>query len=222
MRPEDIDIDLALRYMGIKDEAPADLMFQVSDCVRELCECVSPKYMYKLFDIEDTQDGISVVGTDLVLSGDSIRKHLSGCTRCVLLCATLSAAADTLIRRYSAYDMTRSFIIDCISGSAIESVCDQAEKDMRAKLPDKFFTWRFSPGYGDLPLGLQRDFLAVLNAGKRIGLNVTDSMMLVPSKSVTAVIGVSDVPVLQKNRGCQDCNMFETCSFRKGGLHCGS
>lgn len=222
MRPEDIDTDLALRYMGFKMNGANDFMPVVTDCLNELCGCISPQYVYKLFDITSTPDGICVEGTDLVLTGNSVREHLSGCKKCVLMAATLSAAADTLIRRYSAYDMTRSFVTDCLASAAIESVCDSAEKDMRSKLPDKFFTWRFSPGYGDLPLDLQQTVLSVLNAGKRIGLNVTDSMMLVPSKSVTAVIGVSDEPVLKRNRGCPDCNMFETCSFRKGGFHCGS
>lgn len=222
MTPNDVDIDLALRYMGFKSHNADDLMPVINECLKELSDSVSPKYIYKLFDVSESGKGIFVEGTDLVLSGNSIREHLTGCGKCVIMCATLSSAADTLIRRYSTYDMTRSFITDCLASAAIESVCDEAENNMRSKLQGKYFTWRFSPGYGDLPLDLQRDLVTVLDAQKRIGLGVTDSEMLVPSKSVTAVIGVSDSPILRQNRGCHDCNLYETCSFRKGGIHCGS
>ena len=218
---DNIDLDRALVYMGSRGRDASALMPLVNECAERLAETISPLYIYRLFPLKRSEKGIEVCGTELVLTGRSIFDHLEGCESCVLLAATLSSGADRLIRQFEAYDMTKAFVTDCIASSAIEDVCDGAENDIMKRLPDKHFTWRYSPGYGDLPLELQRMLLNVLDAPKRIGLNVTDSGMLVPSKSVTAVIGVSDEPVSRKKRGCGGCSMFENCTFRKGGDHCG-
>ena len=222
MTVENIDLARALVYMGSRGRDASALMPLVNECAEELVKEISPLFIYRFFPIRQTETGVEVCGTELFLPGNSIKEHLEGCDGCFLLCATLSSGADKLIRRFEAFDMAKAFVTDCIASSAVETVCDEAEDEIRATLPDRFLTWRYSPGYGDLPLDLQGTFLNVLNAPKRIGLNVTDSGMLVPSKSVTAVIGVSDHPIPKKRRGCCGCNMYENCSFRKGGYHCGT
>lgn len=222
MLAENIDLDRALVYMGSRGRDASALMPLVSECAEKLAQTAVPRYYYRLLPLCRTDAGIELSGTGLVLTGSSIAEHLEGCDRCIILAATLSEAADKLIRSYEAYDMAKAFVTDCIASSAIEDVCDEAEAEIRSRLPDKFFTWRYSPGYGDLPLSLQGKFLSVLEAPKRIGLNVTESCMLVPAKSVTAVIGVSDGPIERSKRGCLGCVAYENCSFRKGGYHCGS
>ena len=82
-------------------------------------------------------------------------------------------------------------------------------------------TFRFSPGYGDYPIELQKDFLRILDAQRKIGLTVNDNFMLVPTKSVTAVLGLSKNPIEQKKRGCAVCNMRDKCKYRRNGEHCG-
>ncbi len=222
MKLSQTDIDRALVYMGSGGRDTSSLMPLVKECSDRLSEAVSPLYIYRLFPLLRTRRGLEVCGTELILTGNSISEHLEGCGSCILLCATLSSGADKVIRQLEAYDMAAAFVTDCLASSAVESVCDRAEAEIRERLPRKWLTWRYSPGYGDLPLGLQRTFLNVLDAQKRIGLNVTDSDMLVPSKSVTAVIGVSDSEIVRSRRGCTGCNMYENCKFRKGGDHCGA
>ena len=87
-------------------------------------------------------------------------------------------------------------------------------------MPDSFLTDRFSPGYGDLPLSLQPEICSALDAARRLGLHVTEHFLLNPSKSVTAVIGLSDRPQMARIRGCGHCAMYETCALRKGGKRC--
>ena len=117
-------------------------------------------------------------------------------------------------------DVAESFAIDCLCSAAVEQVCDAAEEEIFSVIEAPYRTWRFSPGYGDLPLGIQGSFLKMLNAQRRIGLTVTDSMLLIPSKSVTALIGISDAPVSRGKRGCGSCNMRENCAYRRGGRSC--
>ena len=79
---------------------------------------------------------------------------------------------------------------------------------------------RFSPGYGDLPLEVSDKLLDALNAKKEIGINMTKSFMLVPVKSVTAIIGISDRKE-SRGRNCSLCSISEVCKYRKGGVFCG-
>ena len=61
----------------------------------------------------------------------------------------------------------------------------------------------------------------LLDASRKIGVTVTDRLILIPRKSVTAVIGISEKEIPQKRRGCSCCNMRKTCPYRKRGEHCG-
>ena len=78
---------------------------------------------------------------------------------------------------------------DALCSAAIEGFCDL----LNARLAEGLSTRaRFSPGYGDMSLEYQRDFISVLDAGKNIGLALTQSLMLTPTKSVTALIGIQN------------------------------
>ena len=212
----------AFRYMGYKtgnvDEKISDLTDQ---CESELISVIKPRFVYKVFDIEHTDNGVVVNNTSLVLKGKAIAEHLKDCERCILMCATVSIDVDNLIRKYESQDMAKAVIADCLASAAIEQVCNEAEKEIKSAVGEYNFTWRFSPGYGDFPLEIQRDFVDVLDAQKRVGVNVSDSLIMIPRKSVTAVIGVSEKEISKGRRGCVCCNMKDRCAYRKRGEHCG-
>jgi hypothetical protein len=84
-----------------------------------------------------------------------------------------------------------------------------------------YFTDRFSPGYGDLPLSLQPALTSLLDTSRQIGLTLTDSLILLPRKSVTAVLGLAHKPQTKRFRGCAYCSMFASCAYRKAGKTCG-
>lgn len=210
----------AARYMGVKgepDEAVMELLDRAERLVREK---VCPKYVYLETDVSFTDEGVVLGAMTEPLTGEDIKRHLKGCTGAVMLAATLSQEADKLIRQAAVTNMAESLAIDCICSAAIEQVCDRAEEEIFAEHPAPYRTWRFSAGYGDLPITLQRGFILALNAQRRIGLTVTDSSLLIPSKSVTAIIGVSDTPVERGSRGCAICSMRDSCEFRRTGRIC--
>lgn len=219
-----IDIDEAKRFMGYggitadKIDARQDIL--ISELAALMEKTIKPAAVWRVFGLEFTESGVKLTGTELVFEGKDIRKHLDGCDRCVLLCATASAKADELIRRKQAEDMEQGFITDCLGSAAVEAVCNSLERELKERLHDTYMTWRFSPGYGDLPLSVQPQLLAVLDAPKRAGVTCLDSLLMVPSKSVTAVIGLSDKPIEKGRQGCAVCNMSRTCRFRKDGVHC--
>ncbi len=222
MELEKLDRAEAFRYMGHKGgEIPENITALADECEERLLKNAAPKFVWRVFDIEKTAEGVLVKGTPLVLKGRSIASHLRVCEKCVLMAATLGTSADAVIRGYESGEMEKAVIADCLASAAIEQVCDLAEAEIQTALSGMHFTWRFSPGYGDLPLDIQSDFLNVLNAQKRIGLTATENLILVPRKSVTAILGVSENKLPKGRRGCAACNLKETCAFRKSGKHCG-
>lgn len=202
--------------MGVRskpDEKVSQLLDKYEPIVREN---LRPAYVYRQGNVERTENELKICGVSLL--GNDIRRHLEGCEKAIILGATVSAEADKLIRQTSVTDMASALVVDALCSAAIEQVCNSAEEEIFAALGAAYRTWRFSPGYGDLPISHQKELLFALNAQRRIGLTVTDSFLLIPSKSVTAIIGICDSAPVQTSQGCKSCRMSDNCAFRKNGV----
>lgn len=219
---EHIDREEAFRYMGFGNETPDESFLERVNAIEEkLIKTAKPRFIWRLMQLSRNEDGIYNAGS-IKLNGISIAEHLKDCSEVVFMATTLSSQTDMLISRANAINMTDALIADALASAGIEQICNKAELLISRELKDKYMTWRFSPGYGDLPIQLQEDFVSMLDAQRKIGLTVTDSSMLIPTKSVTAIIGISDRPLPKKRQGCMICNMHDKCQFRKKGVHCGN
>ena len=209
-----------LRYLGAAGRDPAPLLPLVRECCRELLATARPRWIWRSLKCQAGPEGILLEG-GLLLPGGDLKQLLAGCGEAVLLAATLSQEVDSLLRRSQLTDLSRSLVLESCATAAIEEVCDRGEKIIAEALPGKSLTRRFSPGYGDLPVTIQRDFLALLDAPRKIGLCATGSSILTPRKSVTAVLGVRE-PGAQEaaspegcQKGCQNCSLKNSCPYRK-------
>lgn len=222
LKIEKLDRGEAFRYMGFKGgEIKENILKITEECEQELLKAIAPRYVYRVFEIEKNDEGVLLKNTSSIFKGNDIAAHLEGCNRCVLMCVTLSADTDGLIRRYEADSMEKAVIADSLASAAVEQACNLAEKEIQEAIGAYNYTWRFSPGYGDFPLDIQKEFLDIIDAPKRIGVNITDSLILVPRKSVTAVMGISENEISKGRRGCGCCNIKDRCEYRKRGEHCG-
>ena len=218
---EKINRQEAFRYMGLKGDISRSIEQMADECERRLLKAASPKFHWVYAEIgEITEDAVTLKGYRLALRGRDISDHLKDCFGAALLCATLGEGADRLLRAIQTEDMAKALTLDALASAAIEQVCDTAENEIRSRFPGKNTTWRFSPGYGDFPLECQGDFLAAVNAMRTVGVCLSSGGLLTPTKSVTAVVGISDSPMPAKRRDCGSCNMKENCTFKKSGGHC--
>ena len=215
------NIDEALRYLGIPSPAPAELRERAEQIAKTLCQAVQPRWLYRVFPLSHVDGGFALSGTSILLTGNTARTMLDRCDGAAVLACTLGAPFDALLRTEQARDMSDAVILDALGSALAEAGCDGAEAELKARLPGRFLTDRFSPGYGDLPLELQPALCALLDAPRRLGVTVTESLLLNPCKSVTAILGLSDTPQPARVRGCACCSMRETCKLRKGGTSCG-
>lgn len=217
---EKINPNEVLLYLGYTGgELPDDLEQSIADCASALFQAARPRLTYHIFPL---QNG-TLQGVDFPLEGQDIQTHLDDCTHAVLLAATLGPDVETLLMRTQVTDMAKALILDSCASTAIENVCDNFEADLRRQYAEegRYLTDRFSPGYGDMPISQQRGFCELLDTRRRIGLTVSQSGILIPRKSVTAVMGVSDTPRARRSSGCANCTMFRTCQLRKNGRVCG-
>ena len=217
MRP---NIDEILRYLRIRGEIPDGLRQQVERAANGLAESLQPQYVYRAFPLTRADGGIVLDGSGVTLTGKLAVRMLQESDTALLLAVTLGIEFERRLRALERRDMGEAVILDACGSEWVESGCDMAEAEIAARFPGRYLTDRFSPGYGDLPLSLQPSVIAALNADRRLGIHLSDSFLMTPSKSVTAVIGVSDEPQPARVRGCGYCAMFKTCDYRKGGTTC--
>ena len=190
-----IRMDEAARYLGYGGQMPDETILSLMrECEGPLMEACRPAYSVGIFDTEFCgEKEVRLAECALTLTGKDIVKHLAGCAKVALVAATLGSGVDTLLRRLQRTEMAKALLTDAMAGAAIEQICDDVQAELQGKMPLYRQTWRFSPGYGDLPLSLQEELLAAVEAGKRIGLATTQGHMLTPMKSVTAIIGLQDM-----------------------------
>lgn len=206
-----VDREQAFRYMGLHTRSDAQMLKTADACEKNLLSKIQPRYCWKAFQKENLNK---------ILIGQDIQKHLAQCNTVILFCATLSQSTDVCIRQAQTADILSGMMTDAMASALTEQLCDEAEKEILQNFPDMFSTWRFSPGYGDMPLEIQQDFLNLINAGKRLGICVSEGGLLIPTKSVTAVIGLSDKPLPKSAKGCAICSLSKSCPYRIRGVHC--
>lgn len=215
--------DEVLRYLGYrgqKIDSTTDAL--VDQAMVEIKSLIRERHIYKSFPISREEDWINLKGTSLKLFGHDIKNHLSKSKSCILMAVTLGHGVDTRIRYYEKTSMTKALILDACATAFIEEVCDKLVLEIQSKLEEgKVLTSRYSPGYGDLPIDMQSDFLSTIDAKKSIGLNASSHSILIPRKSVTAILGVIDKENKKEETSCISCNKNFTCNFRKVGKTCG-
>lgn len=199
-----IDIKEVRRYLGMSKSDALDS--EIEACAKRLEAAASLRSTHTCGEIIRRDASIEICG--IKMTGDAIAKHLQNCREAYLFAATLGIEADRLIYRLSLTDMSASLITDACATALLEQFAD----DECSELGDNL-TSRFSAGYGDLPLELQPQFVAALNAPKRIGVTVTDGLMLAPTKSITAVLGILNDNACQKT-GCAACEN-KNCDYRR-------
>ena len=194
------------RYLGLGPEAAdAALEARLRDSGAALTAAARPRSVWRRFPLELGEGRVFCAGMDIASA--HLRRHLEGCTGAVLLAATLGAETDRLLRRAAVTDMSRAVLLQACAAALLEGYCDQCCQEMGAQAAGEglYLRPRFSPGYGDFSISFQRPLLEALEAPKRIGLAATGAMMLTPTKSVTAVVGLSPDRRYVRPGGCGNC-----------------
>ena len=206
--------------LGIpEDKMIPEILSRIGVQYQRINDASAPKSVFAFFDIEVFDSGILFDKT-FSIHGRDLADLCRGCKKAVLIAVTIGSGIDMLLRRSQAEDMSEAVILDACASAEIERVTDLAESEIiRSISPEEHLTMRFSPGYGDVPLEESQKIILALSADRRIGLKLTGTDMLVPMKSVTAVIGISEIKT-GRSKECTLCSMRESCAYKKRGGSC--
>lgn len=209
----------SLRYLGSNvKNADEELISFIKNIIKEVDAVAEYRHCHKLVYVYI--DGIDVTLGDMKVTSKDLAKNLDGCTKAIMFVATLGPGVDMLLRKSKYDSLLKASTIQAVSAALIEDYCDKINEEFREKFNSKYLRPRYSPGYGDFELNHQINFLKTVEASKRIGVSLTDGLLMVPTKSVSAVIGISDSQGDSKKNNCSskcfDCSK-ENCIYRKRG-----
>ncbi len=167
---------------------------------------------------------VVLAGTRLTLPGHDIARHLEGAREVVLMACTLGVESERELRKHSSISSVDALLYGAAASALVEAAAEAAECIVARRAAERGLQAgsRYSPGYGDLTVAVLRAFLDGVDARRRIGLSVTEGNLLVPVKSVTAVVGLFDdsAPRIAARAGCDTCNLRAGCPFREKGTTC--
>ena len=186
-----------LRYAGVRGDATAFLPL-MRGCLDEIGDQLIYKVCYCETDASTDGDTVSLGG--LTVRSSDLSRSLSGCHGAILFAATVGIAVDRLILRYANLSPTKALFFQSIGAERIESLCDlfTAEMEQEKATAGCLLRPRFSAGYGDLPLSLQSDLFALLDPARHIGVTLNESLLMTPTKSVTAIVGYYKNQVVER------------------------
>ena len=179
-------LEADVRELSLRLKMPTGAELPILEkCISEVRDAVSCKACIAEFDVRVSERTV-FIGDDFSVESANLAKNLSGCTKVEIMAVTLGAGVDMLLRKKGAVSASEHFVCDAVASAFAERAADLAEKYFMGDTPRRP---RFSPGYGDLPLEIQRDVLRKCDAGRLLGINLTESDLMIPTKSITAMIG---------------------------------
>lgn len=224
-----VDRGEVLRYLGYAGQAVTpELDARIDEVVAHCLATCRPQGVTRVFGVagRDERDGVPVTrlaGTALALAGRSIAEHLDGAVAVGVLAVTVGMGVEAELRRLSLTDPLAQVIFDAAGTAAVERAADAAEASIVAQAHARGLHCgtRFSPGYGDLPLSTQPVLLDALDAGRLLGVRLSPALLMSPTKSVTAVIGLFEEPRQGVRANCASCLCHDFCLLRASGRTCG-
>ncbi|MCQ2548954.1 MAG: hypothetical protein MJ134_02830 [Lachnospiraceae bacterium] len=198
------------RYSGYKSQADEQVDSIMDEVIFDLQDAFSYKVCYRRMEllVEDGRPKLP-----FSFSSKSLEALLTGCSEIIIFAATIGIGIDRYIKKEMRLSPTKGLFAQGFGAERIETLCDYFCNQIKEAVFDENLTCtaRYSPGYGDLPLEVQKDIFALLDCSRQIGVSLNESLLMSPSKSVTAIFGLKEA-----SNGCDSTsperNKCKACS----------
>lgn len=189
------DIDEVAYYLGYKKTSPIsnDILTLIRSSLVDMQKIITPKAVYAEFELS-LQEENKISFADVLLKSSDLTRNLKNCKKVILFAATIGQQVDLMIRKSQFISTATSAVMQACGAAFVEKFVDKVnEKIAKDALAIGFKSHpRFSPGYGDVPLIIQKDFFRLLPCNK-IALSLMNTLIMTPEKSVTAFIGLEEI-----------------------------
>ncbi len=214
-----IEVDDVLRGQGADPSAIRSrnqrLVQAAQRALDEAIPILSPRVLYERFPIKELRHEQLHLLDDHHLEGQLLSQHLGAATEVVLALCTIGEALETHSSEISKDDFVYGLALDGLGSAGVEAlaneVCaffeDQAQEiGLHTSIP-------LSPGMLGWPVEQgQRQIFEILDPFK-IGVQLTSSMVMIPKKSLTFVLGMG-IEMAESVRACDFCSLKETCRYQ--------
>ena len=204
---DDLHISPSVLYeqMGYRGQIPdATTQAESTAIIDEVRQWLRPRFCYLIIRELPPFD-----------MGKIIQRQLRGAEAYALFICTCGTEYETYQQRLKEEnDMLRVFIADALGSVIAEKCADEMEQFLQLSI-DKLHwhhTNRFSPGYCGWHVS-QQQLLFPLFQGETCGVQLTESSLMVPIKSVSGIIGLGK-EVHKLDYTCGLCQ-FEKCYKRR-------
>lgn len=195
-------VNLAYTYLGYSNQGRSDdIDLLIEESIDELDKISQFNYIY----VDMTEK------LDFIKNNQVYNNLLDGCSHYYLVAMTLGKRVDDKVKYYSKIDLKKMLVFDATCGAYLEYLSDEYEKNNF----NEIHTYRFCPGYQGTKTDDLKEIFKILKP-ERIGINILDSNLMVPLKSMCGIIGFGK----SKNKTCGNCDIKEKCEFRKKGTTC--
>ncbi len=184
-------IDEGEIFRRLHCETPDEVLTSlVCGCIKEAEAVLEYRVCCGVFDISVNGGRIMLPFGEIV--SDDLAKRLEDCISVIVFGATVGLGLDRLIYKYGKLSPSRASVLQAIGTERVEALCDAFCREMSETLEKegKKTVCRYSPGYGDLSLSVQKQIFSVLPLEKNVGMTLNESLLMSPSKSVTAFVGI--------------------------------
>lgn len=199
-----------LQYLRIHGEVDQWTNQLIDECVKEVKEIAHFKATAQKYTLR--HHPLKIKELDLLLDSQDLEFYFRNCQSCLVVACTLGIQIDRTIKYYEHIHMSKAVVFDAVSSRYLEECCDEYEKSLNLGQ----HTFRFAPGYGDLPLALNYPLSQALKIDKVLGTSINKGGLLIPMKSMIGIIGIGD----NGQKSCFSCIRKEDCELRKGGQRC--
>jgi len=199
-----------LKYLNCPSKVDEKTYQFIDECIEEVKQYAYFKAVSQKFSLSHQPLMIDELG--LRIDSQDLAFYLQDCQECLVVACTLGIQIDRRIQYYEHINMAKAVVFDAVSSRYLEECCDQYEKTLNLGK----HTFRFAPGYGDLPLALNIDLSKALQVYKYLGVTINDGGLFIPMKSMLGIIGLGAT----QQKSCMSCIRKKTCQLRKEGTRC--
>lgn len=182
----------------------------IDECIDEVSHLAYFQAVCQLFHLN--HDPLKIIELDMFLDSQDLSFYLHSCQECLVIACTLGISLDRRMKYYEHVNMTKAVIFDAVCNAYLEECYEEYQKTLGYSR----HTFLMAPGYGDIPLDLNRQLARLLNTDKKIGMSYSQGGLFIPMKSMLGIVGIG----VSVTKSCLSCSRKETCQLRKGGQRC--
>ncbi|MEE8567226.1 MAG: vitamin B12 dependent-methionine synthase activation domain-containing protein [Anaerolineales bacterium] len=214
-----LDVDVVLRSQGADPAAIRKRSPRLVDSAEKALEegrlLLQPRVIVRRLLVKDLHHEWVKLEGDGRLSGGLLAQHMGGAQEAVIVLCTVGEALERRAERVSKEDAVYGLALDGVGSAGVEALANAACAlfEEEATKEDYQVTIPLSPGMVGWPVEQGQPQIFDLLDADEIGVRLTESMMMVPRKSLTFVLGIGK-ELIAGGRTCDYCSLKETCRYR--------